>query len=57
MTNLGRVLFEKNEWAMSCEKLSEARDIYEKLGEIVRVNEIQEILNIAKSNEKKEKVV
>ncbi|MED5578958.1 MAG: tetratricopeptide repeat protein [Nitrospinota bacterium] len=57
LTNLGRVLFEKNEWAMSCEKLSEARDIYEKLGEVVRVNEIQEILNIAKSNEKKEKVV
>lgn len=56
LTNLGRVFFEKNEWAMSCEKLSEARDIYGKLGDIVKVNEIEGILNIAKSNDKKEEV-
>ena len=56
LTNLGRIFFEKNEWISSCDKLIEAREIYEKLGDIVKVNEIESILKIAKSNQKKEEV-
>jgi len=55
-TNLGRIFFEKNEWVSSCNKLSEAREIYGELGDIVKVHEIEGILKIAKSNEKKEEV-
>jgi len=56
LTKLGRIFFEKNEWVLSCEKLSEARNIYTKLGDFDRISEIEGILNIAKSNDKKEEV-
>ena len=56
LTKLGRIFFEKNEWVLSCEKLSEARNIYTKLGDIQSISEIEDILNIAKSNHKKEEV-